>query len=184
MKGTKDTKEKLSGITISLHWLVGLSFIGLISVGFFMKYVPDYSLYDIHKSLGVILFVFILARVLWRMKNGWPEHVSKYTKLEIRSAKVVHWLLIIGIVLMPVSGMLLSGLSGHGFGVFEWSIVPSNHDAQGEVVAFHQGAYEFFTNVHMFAGFTISFAIVLHIIGAIKHHFIDKDRTLLRMVGR
>ena len=179
-----DTKEKLSRLTILLHWLVGVGILGMIMVGFYMKYGPDYSLYHTHKSLGIILFTFILARVFWRIKNGWPEHVANYTRFEVFSAKVVHWVLIIGIIVMPLSGMLLSGFSGHGFGIFEWSLFPSNHNAQGEVVAFNHSLYEFFEGVHMVSGFGISFAVVFHIAGALKHHFIDKDRTLLRMLGR
>lgn len=50
-----DTKEKLSPISISLHWIVGLTIIGMLSLGIYMEENEAYQLYDLHKSIGAII---------------------------------------------------------------------------------------------------------------------------------
>lgn len=107
-----DTKEKLSAITIALHWLVSITIISLIAVGVYMTDYEVYALYPIHKSVGMLLFLVILVRVIWRLKQGWPEAASNYKAWEQRLSRIVHWVLIIATVTLPISGMLMSGLGG------------------------------------------------------------------------
>ena len=67
-----DTKQKLSSTTVWLHWIIAIMIIGLLIVGVYMEENEVYRLYPIHKSLGVIVFGFVIIRVIWRIKNGWP----------------------------------------------------------------------------------------------------------------
>ena len=86
---------------------------------------------------------------------------------------------------MPISGMLFSGALGHGFGVFSWHLMPENPSLTkpGEVIAYS----EFWANVghtaHEVGGYLILGLLLLHVLGALKHHFIDKDGILKRMLG-
>jgi cytochrome b561 len=181
-----DTKNHLSPITIGLHWVIAITIVGLIGLGLFMTNLELYDYYDTHKSIGILISIVIVLRVIWRIKQGWPEPVSEYEKHEVIMAKIVHWILIISTVLMPVSGMLYSGASGHGFGVFGFEILRENPDPikPGEVIPLS----EFWSNVgqtcHDYIGYLLILAIVLHVVGALKHHLIDKDLTLLRMLGK
>ena len=77
----KDTKHKLSSLTIALHWIVGITIIGLLALGKYMESNAAYALYDIHKSIGMIIIAFVLALVFWRILNGWPEPASNYSAL-------------------------------------------------------------------------------------------------------
>ena len=174
----------LSRTTTVLHWLVGISIMVLIGVGLYMKENEVFSLYPIHKSIGIILFVFILIRVINRIKNGWPEPVNQYQKHEVLLSKLVHWVLIIGTVMFPISGMLMSGAGGHGLAVFGFELLASNYDAAGEAIAINEQMAGLGHEVHEILGKVMMVAIGLHIIGALKHHFIDKDNTLKRMLGR
>ncbi|MFC3051489.1 cytochrome b [Kordiimonas pumila] len=182
----QDTKAKFSHITISLHWIVGLTIITLLAVGLYMAENEVYSLYTLHKSVGVIVFAFVAVRVLWRIKNGWPVPASDYKRHEQILAKIVHWVLIIGTVLMPVSGMLMSGAGGHGFGIFGFEIMAPNPDPAnpGEALPLNAFTAGIGHEMHEILGFVMMAAIALHIAGALKHHLIDKDETLKRMLGK
>jgi cytochrome b561 len=181
-----DTKEQLSKISLSLHWIVAFGMIGLIAVGFYMTNTETWGLYSIHKSLGVILFIFVFLRVLWRIKNGWPIALQTYPRHEQILAKTIHWVLILATLAMPLSGMLYSGASGHGFGVFGWVLVPLNPDPDqaGQVIALNAALADIGHEIHEVLGYLVSLAIVLHVAGALKHHLKNKDRTLLRMLGK
>ena len=179
-----DTQQKFSPLTITLHWVIALSIIAMLGIGFYMSINEYYPLYDWHKSIGVVIFAVILLRVWWRIKNGWPTPVREYPKLEHRLAQATHWVLIVGTVLMPISGMLYSGLGGWGIKVFGWVMVPGNKNAEGQTEPFHAGLSSLGQFTHEWLGYLLACAVILHITGALKHHLIDKDRTLLRMLGR
>ncbi len=181
----KDTKDKLSRLTIALHWLVGITIIGLIAVGIYMTENEAFALYPIHKSIGVLVFALVVWRVVWRAMNGWPRSVGDYSTLERISAKVVHWTLIVGTVLFPISGFIMSAAGGHGVAVFGLELVAANPDPAnpGEVIALNGGMAQFARTLHGVLGNVMIAAILLHIAGAFKHHLFDRDGTLRRMLG-
>ena len=180
-----DTQQKFSPITIALHWVIALTMIGMIGIGFYMSTFEVYALYDWHKVVGVVIFAVVLLRVWWRIKQGWPVPVRTYPTLEHRLAQVTHWVLIVGTVLMPISGMLYSGLGGWGIKVFGWVMVAGNKNpATGQTEPIHAGLAQLGEFIHEWLGYVLVAAIILHLTGALKHHLFDKDRTLLRMLGR
>jgi cytochrome b561 len=181
-----DTRSQLSKTTIALHWIVGLSMIGLLAVGQVMEIFEIYSLYPIHKAFGFLIFFIILARVIWRIKNGWPTPVSQYQRHEQILSKLVHWVLIVGTVLMPISGFLMSAVGGHGVDVFGWEVVARNPDPvnAGKVIAHNADIAGTAHTLHGIIGKIMMGAVALHIAGALKHHIADKDNTLRRMLGK
>ncbi|HEY7773066.1 MAG TPA: cytochrome b [Marinagarivorans sp.] len=176
----------LGKLTINLHWIVAGAMIGLACAGVLMKYWEVWSLYPIHKSLGILAFVVIITRILWRLKSGWPTPARPYARREQIAAKVTHWVLLITTLLMPLSGMLASGASGHGFGLFGLTLVPTNHSlaTPNEVIPYSEQWANIGYAIHTYAGIVLAAALSLHILGALKHHLLDRDQTLLRMLGR
>lgn len=150
-----------------------------------MESYEAYALYYIHKSIGMIIIAFVLIRVIWRILNGWPEPASNYPTIEHLTAKVVHWTLIIGTVALPVSGILMSGAGGHGLAIFGLELLAENIDPNNleDVIPLNKTLAEFGHEIHEIAGNIMIIAIVLHLLGALKHHIIDKDGTLRRMFG-
>ena len=73
-----DSATKFSPVTLLLHWVVGLTIIGMLATGIYMAEEGVYSLFPIHKATGFILLFVALARVVWRMKNGWPTPAGQY----------------------------------------------------------------------------------------------------------
>jgi len=181
-----DTKEKLSGVTIALHWIVAAGMIALLAMGMYMADFEVGALFPLHKALGVIFFLVIMARVFWRVKTGWPATVREYPTWEHKLAVLTHWVLIIGTVLMPLSGFIFSGASGHGVDVFGLVLAPTNPDPADptKVIAFNGPVAHLGHEAHEILGNIMVAAIALHIVGAYKHHFLDKDRTMLRMLGK
>lgn len=181
-----DTKQKLSSLTIILHWLVAVSIIGLLAVGIYMEENEVYSLYPIHKSLGFIVFFVILLRVFWRVKNGWPTPAGEVKAIEQRLARIVHWVLILGMIAMPLSGILMGYYGGRGVFVFGLEVfVPNlNPEDMKKTIPINDDIGSFAHSMHGWVGNILIGAIVLHILGALKHHFIYKDGTLNRMRGK
>ena len=167
-----DKQQTLSKVTVTFHWAVALLVIPLLAVGVYMALTDTWGLYDIHKSFGLLVIPLLLARVVWRLRQGWPQPLSTYTAVEQRLAKVTHWVLLLGILAMPLTGMLYSGAGGHGFGIFGLTLLPENHapNQPGQVVP-HSATFEVIGET-------------AHIAGALKHHLIDRDGTLRRMLGR
>lgn len=180
-----DTRERLSVNTIVLHWAVGIMMIGLLGTGLYMAENEFYALYPWHKSFGVLIVAVAVLRIVWRIRNRWPLPVGDYTKLEKLLAKIVHHLLIIGTVLMPVSGFMMSAMGGHGVDLFGLELIARNPspDNPREVMALNSTLAELGHTVHSTAGCVLIVSVILHIMGALKHHFLDKDGTLRRMLG-
>lgn len=180
-----DTQARLSLNTIALHWIVGVMMIVLLATGIFMAQTETFVLYPWHKSFGVLIMLFVVLRVAWRMKNGWPTPVRDYASIEKKLSKIVHWLLLIGTVLMPVSGFLMSSMGGHGVHLFGLELFARNPDPANpqEVIALNGALAGMAHRVHGWAGYALVAGVVLHVTGALKHHVIDRDGTLRRMLG-
>lgn len=181
-----DTAKKFSPTTVMLHWLVALTIIGLLAVGVYMEETKTYALYPWHKSFGFLIFFVVLLRIIWRIKNGWPTPVSDYQKYEHLLAKTVHYILLIGTALMPISGFLMSAVGGSGVDVFGFEVVARNVDPDNprKALAHSETIASLAHSAHHWIGKVLIVSVVLHIAGALKHHMLDKDGTLRRMLGK
>lgn len=182
----KDTPNKFSPTTLILHWVVGITMIALLAIGVYMEEYDVYSLYPWHKSFGFLIIFVVIARVYWRIKNGWPTPVSQYSNMEITLSKVVHWALILGTIIMPLSGVFFTAMSGRGLDVFGLEVLAKNVDPDNikKALAYSKELTSLGKSVHHWAGQIMIIAISLHVLGALKHHVIDKDGTLRRMLGK
>lgn len=182
----RDTATILSNTTVRLHWLVAIMMIGLLATGIYMEEQEVYALYPWHKSLGVLILLLVIPRIIWRILNGWPQAQGKYSSIETLLAKLVHWLLILGTILMPISGVMMSGFGGHGVFVFGIELMAMNPDPTNptEALAVNELLAGLGHEMHGFGGDVLIVAIALHAVGAMKHHIIDKDNTLRRMLGK
>lgn len=179
----KDTLKALSKITIRLHWGVAILMIAILASGIYMTRLEDYDIYPWHKSFGMLALFFAGGRLLWRFYNGWPLALGNYPNWEQFIAKLTHYLLISGTILMPISGMVMSSMSGRPLVFFGVTLFGPNLDQAGERIPRAEGLASFAHDAHEIAAYLIIVAILLHILGAFKHHIIYKDNTLKRMLG-
>lgn len=82
------TKEKLSKTTISLHWIVAGAMLVIMAMGIYMHQTETFALYPVHKSLGFIALIVILARIARRLKEGWLEDVSDSPEWQKKQLKL------------------------------------------------------------------------------------------------
>lgn len=141
------------------------------------------DLFTWHKSLGVIFSLTIGMRIYWATRFPWKSS-TKLNKYEGFARTNIHRSLIILFILMPVTGLLSSAYSGWSVHFFELTIVPKNINSLGKVEPFNAKVYETVKFLHKILAYCFTTLISLHVIAVLKHHFINKDRTLLEMLKR
>ena len=183
-----------------LHWLIAIGIFGMFALGWFMSELPKeapkqiaYDLFNLgvytwnlseeisprtfyfnlHKSIGVTIFALILIRILWRITHRPPALLASYKAWESKLASGAHHLLYLLMVALPLSGIIMAIYSKYGIKWFGIELIKGldNKDMR-----------ELFYEAHEIIGLIILLVIIVHIIGALKHKFIDKDDTLKRML--
>ncbi len=176
----RNSEQGYGLVSIVIHWLVALAVFGLFGLGLFMVDLTYYSPWYqtapyIHKSVGLILFALMLFRVLWRFVNVSPASPSNHSKIEKIGAKIGHRLIYTLLFLLMISGYLISTADGRGISVFNWFEVPAwitSIDQQEDIAG----------EIHFWLAWTLIIMAAGHALAAIKHHVIDKDTTLTRIL--
>ena len=154
----------------------------LFGVGWYMVQLDYYDpLYQLlpwwHKSFGITLLMLLLLRLFSRWRTQIPKPLESHTSLEKKASAVVKFLFYLLILLLGFSGYLISTAQGEALSVFDLFEIPSMlalTPAQVDQVGFFH---------EIFAWNILTLAII-HALAAMKHHFIDKDQTLLRMIKK
>ncbi len=176
--------ERYTAVAKALHWIVALMIIVQIPAGFFMHNLEPsslkYTLYQLHKSSGLIILALSLFRLGWRLTHRPPALSPKLKAWERVLARITHVGFYALIILIPLTGWLLVSASTTGIPTKIFWLIPVPHlpVPQGEAEA------EFWVEIHeLFAKGMIGL-LALHVAGALKHHFKDKDQTLRRMLPK
>jgi cytochrome b561 len=176
----KDNSSTYGLGSILLHWIIALTIIGMYPLGLYIDSLTYYDeAYTIvpawHESIGVILFALLGMRFLWRLINKSPASLPQPRPL-LLVTKAVHLLLYLLPVITVVTGYMITTADGRPIVVFNWFEVPAlpaalenQEDLAGEL---H----------YWIATFMISLAGI-HALAALKHHYINKDKTLTRMLS-
>lgn len=128
-----------------------------------------------HKSVGITLFGLALLRLLWRWMNPVPPLPDTLKPYERVLAKITHFALYALLLVMPVTGWIMS--SARKFPVSWFNLVQLP-----DLVAPNRALYEAMLHTHHFLAWLLLATAVLHVLAALKHHFILKDDTLRRML--
>ena len=174
-----DTPTQYGLVSVLMHWLIALTYIGLFFVGWYVVtldyYDPWYiALQHWQKSIGMLLLVILLCLGAWRLAVIKPSSLESHLDWEVKSSRIVHWLLGIGVLVLLVSGYLIPTAEGRGISVFNWGTFPAviNLPDQEDISGL----------VHRYVAYLILGLSVVHATAALKHHFVDKDDTLRRML--
>lgn len=175
-----NTEESWGLVTVLLHWLVAIALFGMLGLGLWMTgldyYHPWYRLGpDIHRSVGILLLIAIMLRLAWRFNELTPTPHPNHRHWEIRSAHLAHLLLYLLPIVIAISGYLMSSADGRAVSVFGWFQIPALYtglDKQEEIMG----------EIHEILAWGLIATAAIHAAGALKHHFIDKDSTLTRML--
>ena len=177
----RNTNEGWGLVSIVLHWGFALVIVGLFAVGLYMvdlgytdplaKVLPEW-----HRSMGLLLGAALVLRLAWRLMSPPPPPLPNYQRIEHAMAALMHWVLYALMIAIVMSGYFISTADGRGVSVFGWFEVPA---ITGKVDNLEDLAGE----VHYWAAWAIIVLSGLHALAALKHHFIDQDRTLRRMLN-
>lgn len=175
-----NTEDRYGLVARLFHWTIGLAIIALIALGWYMVGLTYYDpLYhdtlDWHRSLGLIVFALVVARLVWTAFQRKPTPSAALTPVERVTSRIVHVALLVLMVVMPVSGYVISTSAGDAVSVFGLVAVPA-------VAKISDGLRETAVAVHFYTVYGAAALIVLHAAGALKHHVVDRDDTLRRMI--
>lgn len=175
----KNTQNSYGIVSRFLHWLIFLMVAGLLAVGLYMT-EQDISpatlkLYGLHKSIGVTVLILALLRLVWALSNTAPKMLGLEKPWEKLAARGVHGLMYLCLLAMPLSGWLMSSAAGYPVSVFGLFTLP-------DLAAPSKDLHEIAEEIHELTAYGFMALIAAHAGAALMHHFVKKDRTLIRMV--
>ena len=183
-----------------LHWLIAILIFGMFALGWFMTDIPKEAAkqtvfdifnlgifhwtvaeeisprsfyFNVHKSFGITIFALVIIRILWRLTHKPPALLISYKAFERKLATSAHHLLYLLMISLPLSGAIMAVYSKYGIKWFGMPFIKGLDNNPMRLI---------FKDTHEVIGLILVSILVLHIAGALKHQFIDKDDTLKRML--
>jgi cytochrome b561 len=176
----RNTRQGYGLISITLHWIAAIAIAALFGLGLWMvdlSYAhPWYTAApELHIGFGVCLGALVAIRLLWRLMSPRPDFEPGMHGWERAAALSAHWLMYATIVLVVASGYLITTADGASVDVFGWFELPPvqlSIERQQDVAG----------RVHYYAAWILVLMAGGHTLAALKHHFINRDRTLIKML--
>lgn len=176
----KNTKTSYGLVSKSIHWLMALIVISMLAVGFFMG---DFSkplkstVYMLHKSFGLLILTLVVVRLIWNWTTSTPDYEESLTPIEQKTSTAGHHLLYLLLLVMPLTGLFMS-IASKRYPTFFNLFTVSYFPAIPETKYFSQLMHD----SHEIIAWVFVMVISLHILAALKHHFISKNNVLKRMM--
>jgi cytochrome b561 len=182
-----NTQNRYGGVTQLLHWLI----VALIITQWVLAELADAAGHDKaahpaaalhqlallarHKSIGLTIFALALVRLVWRFVSPPPPFPATMPRWQVVGARLTHFAFYALLLLMPISGLVMSAASNYPVSYFGLFTIPN-------VVAPDEALKEVMKERHEML-FDILLAVaVVHVAAALKHHFVDRDNVLRRML--
>ncbi|MGZ5036019.1 MAG: cytochrome b [Usitatibacter sp.] len=170
---------RYSSAAIALHWIVAALILFNLAYGLYTVSLPlspqKLKLFSYHKWIGVTVFVLAAARLLWRLGHRPPPPPPGMKPWEARAASATHALLYVLFFAAPLTGWLFS--SAAGFQTVYLGVLPIP-----DLLAKNEAVAETLKTLHHWLNYAMAAVIVLHAAAALKHHFVDRDDVLTRML--
>lgn len=171
--------EKYNYVTRALHWVAALLISFLFGFGLWMTDLDYYSSWyqtapQLHVLTGLALVALMAIRVAARFIKAAPAPLSQLSSTEVVLAHVTHLTLYLIILVIMISGYLIVA-SGEGmmlFDLFELPQIAPLIDQQEDIAG----------NIHYWSAWSVIVLTFVHALAALKHHFINSDDTLRRML--
>ena len=168
-----------TGTAIGIHWVASILIIGNLAFGLYMVDLPltpaKLKYYSWHKWVGVTIFLLSAARLLWRLSHHAPALPSSMPVWQRTAANASHHVLYLLFFAAPLTGWLFS--SAAGFQTVYFGVVPLP-----DLLTKNKELADVLKMVHRISNYTLAVLVVLHAAAAIKHHVVDRDDVLSRML--
>jgi cytochrome b561 len=176
----RNSSQGYGAIAMALHWVVVVLVLGAWLIGQFGDELPrgapgEIGLF-VHMSLGLAVIAFAIARLFWRLSDPPPApEQSPLGSWGEWASKVVHYLIYVALIAVPIAGIVVQFARGHTLPIFGLFEIASPWPADR---AFAHDVKE----VHEVLANGMLALIGIHAAAALVHHYIFRDRTLLRML--
>lgn len=179
MASINTPQARYSTVAMILHWTLAVLILvnwQLAEMSHGLEGAAEAAYMNPHKAIGITVIFLTIVRIIWRLMNPPPPMDPAYAPWERMLAKTVHALFYIILISMPLLGWLAVSSFGRGvdmFGIFTMPALPvaNDPDAGKWVIELHEAIWTPFVIL-----------IALHVLGALKHQFIDKNGELGRMI--
>ena len=177
----KNEKDRYGRVSRLLHWTIAILFISLIPMGIFSSMIPEETSYRnayyvVHKTIGVTVFLLVIVRLIWNKISKLPALDNTLTPTEKKLAHRAHNILYFMLLVIPITGFMMTSYHGYGTFFFFWELPPLWEQSN---------VYQIWGGFHKYLLPYIVYIILgAHVLGALKHQFIDKhDSAFKRMVS-
>ncbi|MBI5593616.1 MAG: cytochrome b [Deltaproteobacteria bacterium] len=174
----KNTIDSYGLIARLFHWIIFLMVIGVIMGGDIAADMPagpgKAVILGLHKSFGFTILVLVVLRLLWRLTNPRPRDLGA-SRFQNKLGHAMHFFLYILLLSQPTIGILMSQAFGHPvypFDLFEVPTFVNENIRLGKILL----------EIHETLWIVLAISVGIHAAAALKHHFIEKNRTLMRMI--
>jgi len=181
--------ERYTGVAIAFHWVVALLMIVNVALAWIWPLAPDEAVRPLiqnHKSIGITLLGLVILRLVWRLTHRPPALSDHLKSWEKRLAHAAHIGLYVLMFALPLSGWIMDSAweraaqnPNFWFGLFEW---PRIAPIMALDPAAKKTVHDIFGEAHDISGKIMYLLFFLHLAGALKHQFIDKNRGIARMM--
>jgi cytochrome b561 len=165
---------------MAFHWVIAiliiLNFVGALEADELEGAEKAWAMAG-HKAFGITILVLSLMRIVWRLTHRPPPPAESLKSWEVALSRVVHWLFYFLIVAVPLAGWAQHSAATGGAPVSIFQMF----DFPGLPLAKDKATFGVFHEIHEILAFLMAGLLVLHILGALKHQFIDKVPSLGRM---
>lgn len=179
---------RYSDIAIALHWLIAALLIGQLIGGLYMVEIPDeqtswkFQVFQLHKSFGITILLLTAVRLIWRLTHQPPALPAAMPVWERLAARTTHVGFYVLLIVIPLLGWAYVSTAPLNVPTVLFGIIPLPHMPFFEGVQDSKEIAELFEESHEIAAKLVIALIALHVAAALKHHFIDKDDVLARML--
>jgi cytochrome b561 len=178
--------SRYSAGAIALHWTIAALIVANIWMGLQfddLKGMAKFNLLQLHKSLGITVLLLSLARFAWRLVHRPPPLPSHMSGAEMVLARATHWAFYALMLALPLTGWMMVSASPTNIPTLLYKTVPWPHigPIHALPLATRKGLEEGLGEVHEYLAYGALALLVLHVAGALKHHFLNRDEVLWRM---
>jgi len=176
----QNATDRYGSVSRFLHWSIAILFLALIPMGIFTSIIPEDTAYRnayyvVHKTLGVIVFLLLLIRLIWNGLSPKPALESSLKPIERKLAHGVHFALYLMMIALPITGVVMTSYHGYPTFFFAWELPP--------LWAPSDSATIIWGSLHKYLlPYLLYLILGAHILGALKHRYLDKHSEGMKRI--
>ncbi len=178
----KNTGEQYGIVSKTLHWIIAVLILAELFLVYFKRWalpekspVAGFLIGGLHKPIGILILYLGVFFIIWQFLNPHPKFPNRMPVWQKNSAHINHILLYMCMIIIPAAGILMSTAAGYPPNFFKLYQFPQFIEKDQELAGL-------FFNIHSITGFVLMGVVAIHCLAALKHHFVDRNNILTRML--